>query len=168
STATATTTASASRDRSPALTACPTARISCAIWRPCPAIQTLCQPSISTATIRMVALNTSCPLPDKAPEIAPANTASTAAPPTPTAIPPAIQLPRRAMPSVAASTMPTISPASRTSRKTMSRLASNGSALLLDGGQRAGGGVGVVFVEELVGARLQRPGLHGDLAAGHD
>jgi hypothetical protein len=49
----------------------------------------------------------------------------------------------------------------------MSRLASIGSVLLLGGGQRASGGVGVILVEELVGARLQRPGLHADLAAGH-
>src|SRR6185437_421038 len=111
---------------------------------------------------------TSCPLPDNASEIAPANSASTAAPSTPTTMPPAIQPPRRAMPWVAASTMPTISPASSTSRKTMSSLASMGSVLLLGGGHGAGGGVGVILVEELVSARLQRPGLHADLAAGHN
>ena len=72
-------------------------------------------------------------------------------------------------PCVAASTMPTISPASNTSRKTMIRLASIGLFLRRShGGDRAVRHVRMIVVEERVGAGLQRPGHDGDLAARHD
>ena len=58
-TAIATTTASAASDLEPSTTAWPAARISAASSRPCRAIHTLCQPSISTAKPRMLALNNS-------------------------------------------------------------------------------------------------------------
>jgi hypothetical protein len=97
----------------------PTERISAAISRPCRAIQALCHISMMTAMPSTLALNSSWPAPSKASEIAPANSATTAAPRTPPTTPVVTQRPRPNTPRVAASTMPTIKPASMTSRKTM-------------------------------------------------
>src|SRR5260370_23917647 len=143
------------------------ATICCATSRPCLAIQMLCQPSMMTAIDNMPALKTSWPLPEKASDKAPAKIATKPAPSTPAPMPPAIQAPRPAMPRVAASTMPTIRPASRTSRKTINSAASIGLLRpgLLDRGQNAQGRRRVVIVEELVGAGLQWPDHHRDLTA---
>ena len=85
-------------------------------------IHRMCQLSMTTAKHRMAAVNTSWPAPSNASDSAAANTATRLAPATPAAMPPAIQRPRPATPSVAARTMPTIRPASIASRKTMIRL----------------------------------------------
>ena len=111
--------ASAVSGLAPSLTAVPICRISAAISRPCRAIQALCHISMTTAMPSTLALNSSWPAPSKACEIAPANIATIAAPSTPAPMPIATQRPRPATPRVAAITMPTIRPASMTSRKTM-------------------------------------------------
>ena len=64
-------------------TASPAARISPAISRPCRAIQTLCQVSITTARPRIAALNSSWPDAGERLREAPANSATTQAPSTP-------------------------------------------------------------------------------------
>src|SRR5580704_13019499 len=145
--------------------------ISPASSRPWLAIHRLCQPSITTATARTAALNTSCPRPASESDSTPAKPASSAAPTTPATTPPAMKTPRRATPRVAASTMPTISPASNTSRNTMIRLASIVLILRLahDRRHRAHGRVRMIIVEEFVDAGLQRSDHDGDLAArNHD
>ena len=124
STATATTRAIANNERSPSTTDRPIAFISCAIWRPWLAIQVMWMPSMNTATSRIAALNSSWPTPEKAVDSAPANAATRAAPPIPAAMPAAIQRPRPSTPSVAASTIPMMRPASSTSRNTMISVAS--------------------------------------------
>ena len=55
STATPITTESATRLRDPSRTEAPSARISCAVLRPCADIQIVCQPSIRTASVSTVA-----------------------------------------------------------------------------------------------------------------
>src|SRR5512133_74219 len=104
-------------------------------------------------------------MPAMASERAPANTASRQEPAAPPPMPREIQLARPATPLVAAMTMPTIRPASRTSRKTMSRLASMRLLLgrRLAGGDRAVGGVLVVLADDAVFPRLQRAGGDRDL-----
>ena len=82
--------ASAASDFDPATTASPAARSSAASSRPCRDIHTLCQVSISTAKPRMPALNTSWPLPPNSSDNPPVNSATTQAPSTPAATPPAI------------------------------------------------------------------------------
>ena len=118
-TATAQTTPSARTEREPVRTASPTRLTSAASSRPWLAIQTLCQISMATAIGRIEALKISCPTPAKASAIAPAKAATSEAPTTPAATPAAMtsRLPRT--PWVTAMTMPTMRPASMTSRKTM-------------------------------------------------
>ena len=78
----------------PATTASPAARISAASARPWRAIQTLCQVSMTTATPRIAALNSSWPVPAKVADSAPANTATREAPSTPPSTLPPIHEPR--------------------------------------------------------------------------
>src|ERR1700730_14345851 len=141
--------------------------ISLASSRPWLAIHRLCQPSITTATARTAALNTSCPRPASESDSAPAKPASREAPTTPAPTPAAMKMPRRGPPRGAASTMPTINPASSTSRNTMIRLANIVLVLRLarDGGHRAFGRIRMIVVEEFVDAGLQRPRHDGDLPA---
>src|SRR5258708_6970048 len=124
STATPTTTASASNDFEPSTTARPAARNSPASSRPCRAIQTLCQVSVTTATQRITALNSPCPIPANKFDNALANIATPHAANTPASTPPPIHRLRCATERVTASTMPMIRPASKTSRKTMISAAS--------------------------------------------
>src|SRR6516162_1918508 len=160
-----TTTASANSGLLPSATAWPIARISTAISRPWRAIQTLCQVSITTATPRMAALNSSWPMPSNSCDNAPANAATRHAAATPASTPPPIQRKRCATEPVTASTMPTIRPASNTSRKTMMSAASNDGVLLHV--QRTARLL-VEVVVELVAARLQRPHIDHALALRSD
>src|SRR5580704_9774834 len=154
-------------DLSPPATARPMAFISPASSRPWLAIHRLCQPSITTATDRTAALNTSCPRPASESDKAPAKPASKAAPTTPAPMPAAMKMPRRGTPRVAASTMPTINPASNTSRNTIIRLANIALILplALDCGHRARGRIRMIIVEEFVDAGLQRTRHDRDLPA---
>src|SRR6185312_1306065 len=120
--------------------------------RPCTDIQMLCHASITTAMPRMEALKSSCPMPSATLAMASAPNATRIEPTTPSVRPVAIQRPRPAMPRVAAPTIPTMSEASRTSRKTMSAVPS-----MLFRDDHALGGGGVEFAHELVFARLERP-----------
>src|SRR5260370_14293052 len=162
-----TTIARAISDVLPPATAWPMAFISPASSRPWLAIHRLCQPSITTAIARTVALNSSCPRPASESDRAPAKPASSPAPTTPTPTPPAMKVPRRGTPRVAASTMPTINPASNTSRNTMIRLANIVLILRLarDRGHRARGRVRMIIVEKFVDAGLQWPHHDRDLPA---
>ena len=127
--------ASAKSDFLPATTASPAARNSATSSRPCRAIHTLCQVSIKTAKARMPALNTSWPLPPKRSDKADVNTATRQAPSTPARTPTDIHVVRPRTPAVTAMTMPTIKPASKTSRNTMTSEASTEtSAAYLFGG----------------------------------
>src|SRR5689334_20100426 len=112
----------------------------------------LCQPSIATAANRTAASNSSWPMPEAAADNAPAKPATASAPTVPAATPPATQAPRPGAPRLAAMTMPTISAASRISRKTIMAAA---SIVLLHHDEAARGLVEIV--DELVAARLQRP-----------
>src|SRR6202790_2626083 len=164
-TATPTTTAKANSALGPSATACPTARISPATSLPCRAIQTLCQVSIITATPRIAALNSSCPMPANSCDSAPANAATTQAASAPASTPPPIQRLRLGTEPVTASTMPTINPASNTSRKTMMSAASIGVRLL------HGQGAARLFVEvvvKFVASGFQRPHVDDALAIGGD
>src|SRR3984893_12981520 len=164
-TATPTTTANANSDLVPSATACPTARISPAISLPCRAIQTLCQVNIITATLRIDALNSSCPIPANSRDNAPANAATTQAASAPANTPPPIQRLRCGTEPVTASTMPTINPASKTSRKTIISAASIDACLMY------GEGAARLFVEvivEFVASGLQRPHIDDTLAVGSD
>src|SRR6266446_9550626 len=78
--------------------------------------------------------------------------------------------PRCAIPRGAASTMPTIRPASKTSRNTMIRLASIDllQGLARDGGNRAVRRIRMIVVEEFVGPGLQRPRHYRDLSPRDD
>src|SRR5215475_8403601 len=112
----------------------------------------------------MAALKAFWPEPANCWAIWPAKTATSAAPATPAAMPPAIQRRRPATPSVAASTTPTIRPASRTSRKTMRAAASMGEATclaLVDDDLALGGGC-VELAHEAVLTGLQRPDGEAD------
>src|SRR6267154_2073324 len=166
----ATTIAMAISDLSPPTTAWPMAFISPASSRPWLAIHRLCQPSITTATVRIAALNTSCPRPASESDSTPAKPASSAPPTTPAPTPAAMKMPRRGTPRVAASTMPTIKPASNTSRNTMIRLANIALILrlALDGGHRAFCRIRMIIVEEFVNAGPQRPRHDRDLPARDD
>src|SRR3954451_23368804 len=115
---------SAASDFEPCATASPAARISPAISRPCRAIQTLCQVSITTASPRIAALNSSWAAPSNASDSFPVNSATTQAPSTPPSTPALIHQPRPVTARVTASTMPMMRPASNTSRKTMISAAS--------------------------------------------
>src|SRR4029077_2968286 len=150
---------------SPSATARPTARMSLAISLPCRAIQTLCQVSMITATPRMAALNSSCPIPSNSCDNAPANAATTQAASTPASTPPLIQRLRCGTSPVTASAMPTISPASNTSRKTMMSAAS----ILLFLLHRQGTACLIVeVVVELIAAGFQGPHVDHSLALGGD
>src|SRR5882672_7803719 len=74
------------------------------------------------------------------------------------------------IPRVAASTMPTINPASNTSRNTMTRLASIDLflSLALDGDQYAVRRIRVIVIEKFVGAWLQRSRHDRDLPTRDD
>src|SRR5271170_8089708 len=156
--------ASARSDFDPATTASPAARISAASSRPCRDIHTLCHVSISTAKPRMPALNTSWPLPPNSSDNPPVNSATKHAPNTPAATPPATQKPRPATPAVTAITMPTIRPASKTSRKTINSAASTGTSRHYQITLR----LMVKIVVEIVTARLLRPHIDDALAADRD
>src|SRR6185436_2428833 len=82
--------------------------------------------------------------------IAPANTATTTAPATPTKMPVLTSTPRPRRPRAAASTSVTTRAASRTSRRTMSAVAN-----ILFGDDLSLGGLGVVLAEEAIGTGLQ-------------
>src|SRR5258705_9516040 len=100
---------------------------------------------------------------------APANTATTQAARMPASRPPPIQALRCGTVRVTASTMPTIRPASKTSRKTMiSAAITTGSYGLLFNHQRATGDLLVVLVEEFVAAGLLCAHIDGGVAAGGD
>src|ERR1700682_3571438 len=115
-------------------------------------IQMLCHASIATAIPRIDALKSSCPIPCASCEIAPAPPATSSEPTRPAPMPAPIHRPRAGMPRVAAATMPMMSAASRTSRKTM-RAVPN-MALFRD--DHAVGGLLVEFADELVFAGFQR------------
>src|SRR5437762_11619910 len=117
-----------------------------------------------TAANRMAALNTSWPIPSTAAAIVSAPPATRMAPAIPAAIPPPTQKSRRATPRLAAMTMPTISAASSTSRKTMIAVASIGR---LFGYEDAARGA-VEIVEELVAAGGERPDKNADRRARPD
>src|ERR1700736_6288839 len=164
-TATPTTTANATSALFPSETACPTARISPAISLPCRAIQTLCQVNIITATLRIAALNSSCPIPANSWDKAPANAATTQAASAPASTPPTIQRLRCGTEPVTASTMPIINPASKTSRKTMMSAASIGARLLHDQGAAR---LFVEVVVKFVAPGFQCPHIDDALAVGGD
>src|SRR6266852_6219882 len=164
-TATPTTTANANSDLVPSATACPTARISPAISLPCRAIQTLCQVNIITATAKIAALNSSCPIPANSWDNAPANAATTQAASAPASTPPTIQRLRCGTEPVTASTMPMINPASKTSRKTMMSAASTGARLLHDQGAAR---LFVEVVVKFVASGFQRPHIDDAFAIGGD
>src|SRR5277367_2280981 len=181
STAIVTTRASAASDFDPSTTAAPAARISAASSRPCRAIHTLCQPSISTANPRMHALNSSWPLPWNSCDNPLVKTATMQAPSTPALTPPTIQRMRPATPVVTANTMPMIKPASNTSRKTITRLGSTATSRhdaccsTIDDCptrdswhdqetlRRA-----MKIIEEIISARLERPYVQDRFAARWD
>src|SRR6267378_3397587 len=164
-TATPTTKASANSDLVPSATACPTARISPAISLPCCAIQTLCHVSMVTATARIAALNNSCPMPANSCDRAPANAATMQAASAPANTPPPIQRFRCGTEPVTASTMPTINPASKTSRKTIISAASIDACLMYSEGAAR---LFVEVVVEFVASGLQRPHIDDTLAVGSD
>src|SRR3954447_17839958 len=88
--------------------------------------------------------------------MAPANRAMMPAPTTPASTPAAIQAPRPAAPREAAMTMPMISPASSTSRKTMT----SAPSMLLFRDHDALGRVCVELAHELVTPGVERPDPH--------
>src|ERR1700688_4364475 len=112
---------------------------------------------------RMAALNSSCPMPAKSCDSAPANAATTQAASTPASTPPPIQRLRCGTEPVTASTIPTISPASNTSRNTMMRAASTVCHLLH--GQGAARLV-VEVVVKFIASGLQRPHIDDAFGAG--
>src|ERR1700712_4490244 len=116
-----------------------------------------------TATQRITALNSSCPMPANRLDSAPANIATTQAAITPASTPPPIHRLRCATGRVTASTMPTIRPASKTSRKTMINAASTTASVIYD--QRAAGNLLIVLIEEFVAAGLLRADVDGRIAA---
>src|SRR6516165_5872511 len=124
----------------------------------------LCQPSMPTARSKITAFNNSWPMPAAAAAISAANRATRTAPSTPPARPVETQNPRRGAPTLAASTMPTISAASSTSRNTMMAAPSIATYRLLRDYVTASG-LWVKIAEELVLAGLQRADIHGDLLA---
>src|SRR6185312_6421038 len=162
--------ASAVSGLAPSLTAVPILRISAAISRPCRAIQALCHISMTTAIASTAALNSSWPEPWKASEITPAKAATMAAPARPPPMPMAIQRPRPPTPCVAASTMPTMRPASSTSRKTMINAPSMSgySEFRLFRDDHALRGVFVILADERVLAGLERADAHDALAVADD
>ena len=82
---------------------------------------------MTTANSRIAALNSSCPEPAAKSLISSANAATQPAASTPHSTPSPTQRRLPGTPRLAASTMPTISAASRTSRKTTIALASMGA-----------------------------------------
>ena len=118
-----------------------------------------------TAANRMVALKSSCPIPAIASAISAANPATMQAPSTPSAMPPVIQSPRPRVPLLAASTMLTISEASRTSRKTMMATAIMKAVPPLLRDQLSLRRLLVEVAEELVGAGVEGADDDQDLLA---
>src|ERR1700726_3233988 len=114
---------------------------------------------------RMAALNNSCPMPANSCESAPVNAATTQAASTPASTPPPIQRLRCGTLPVTASTMPTINPASNTSRNTMMRAASIGARLLHDQGAAR---LFVEVVVKFVASGFQCPHIDDPLAVGGD
>src|SRR6185437_5333354 len=165
STARPTTIASAVSGRAPSLTAVPICFISAAISRPCRAIQALCHMSITTAMPSTQALNSSWPEPSNAFEIAPAKRATIAAPTTPATTPNVTQRPRPATPRVAAMTMPTIRPASMTSRKTM--MSAPSMAFLFRDHHALGGGF-MILADKRVFSGREWPDPHDALRFSRD
>src|SRR5580704_5426335 len=155
---------SAASDFEPAATASPAARNSAAISRPCRAIQTLCQVSMMTAKPRMEALKISWPLPPNSSDKPPVNSATRQAPSTPATTPPDTQSVRPRTPAVTAMTMPTIKPASKTSRKTIRRDASTVTSWHDQVTLR----LVVKVIIEIVFAGLLRADVNDGLAAGRD
>src|SRR6185312_6179442 len=124
--------------------------MSWAISRPWLAIQTLCQVSMPTARMRTQALSSSWPEPANNAPISLAKAATMQAPASPATTPKATQTPLPGTPLVAASTMPTMSPASMTSRKTMM----SADSMLFDD-HHALRRLGVEFAHERITARRQ-------------
>src|SRR5215212_5654110 len=118
-----------------------------------------------TAMPRIAALNSSCPMPANSCDRAPVKAATTQAASTPASTPPPIQRLRCRTVPVTASTMPTIKPASNTSRNTMMRAASTGVCLLHNQGAAR---LLVEVVVELVASGLQRPHIDHPFAIGGD
>src|SRR5262249_31539781 len=128
----------------------------------------LCQASISTAMPSTVALKSSWPTPSAIAAMRSVPSATTPAPRIPATTPPTSHTVRPGMLRVAAATMPTISAASSTSRKTMIAVASMADFLLLhDHG--ALGGLLVVLADEGIAAGLEGPDedRRGRLAGDH-
>src|SRR5471030_1049332 len=124
---------------------------------------------MNTATIRMLPLKISCPKPARAWVMASANSASKPAPARPARMPPLMNQLLRRIPWVAARTIPTIRPASSTSRKTINRLASIVLALFSFHDNRAFGLVWMVIVEKRVSSRVYGDCEHRNGVAGnHD
>src|SRR5271166_2586092 len=172
-TATAQTTPRATIERLPVRTASPTCFTCAASSRPWLAIQTLCQTSMTTATMRIEALKISCPIPASALAIAPANAATRQAPTTPAAMPAAMTSLLPCTPCVTASTMPTMRPASMISRKTMINAPSIASlsapfpCVSLHHQKPFRRGF-VIVVEEAIATGLQRTQVDGDGPAADD
>src|ERR1700674_3556284 len=101
-------------------------------------------------------------MPAKAVVIASTKKATRHAPINPARTPPAIHCPRCWTALVAAITMPTTSPASMTSRKTMTSAATMLQPLFYD--QHAVAGVLVKIIEELVAAGGKRTDIDAGLA----
>src|ERR1700694_1483867 len=118
-----------------------------------------------TATPRMAALNSSCPIPANSWDKAPANAATTQAASAPASTPPTIQRLRCGTEPVTASTMPMINPASKTSRKTMMSAASTGARLLHDQGAAR---LFIEIIVKFVASGFQRPHIDDPLALGGD
>src|SRR5512143_182256 len=156
--------ASADISRCPVLTAFPIDLAAAAISRPWLAIQMLCQPSISTAMPRMVALNSSWPLPSASSAMRSVRPATTREPARPAATPTASQRLRPDMPRVAAATMLMSSAASRLSRNTMR--ADPNMGLLRD--DHAARGLFVEFAKEGVLAGCERADVDRGLAVARD
>src|SRR5215831_4436036 len=164
--ASATTVPNAATERDPSATSCPSWCSRMVISRACSAIHMTCQASMSTARINTAAVNSSCPRPSKAEVIWAAKAATTADPATPVRTPSKTVRPRPRTPREAASTTPTIKPASRTSRKTMISAAS--MAVLFDD-QYTLRCLFVVLAKELVGALGKRlEADHSRTIAGDD
>src|SRR5579864_1300085 len=104
-------------------------------------------------------------MPCAAAAIAAAKIATSIAPRMPAAIPPDTHNPRPSAPRLAAMTIPTISAASSTSRKTMMAVASIGALLLH---YQAAARCLIEIVKELIGTGIERPDKNADLTASRD
>src|SRR5512135_1535594 len=133
----------------------PTARALAASSAPCDDIQMLCQASISTAMPSTMALNSSWPMPLANEPMTSVKAATTPAPANPASSPAMSQRLLPGMLCVAAATMPMMSAASSTSRKTIMAVPNMVCLLLRD--DRALRGRRVEFAHEGVASCIQRP-----------